>query len=79
MPKKQCLWPGDGTSPCVVVPKIQGAMKSGALDDGKFRVWIFTGQNAESDADYSYRFDTESECAAAYDSLVQAIRAWWEE
>ena len=45
----------------MVVPKIEGVMKSGKLGDDKFRVWVFTGQNAGSDADYAYRYDTESE------------------
>ena len=79
MSKKQCLWPGDGSSPCVVVPKIHGVMKFDYYGDGKFRVWVFSGQNAASEEDYSYRFDTATERDAAYDSLVQVIRAWWEE
>ena len=78
MTKKQCLWPGDGEYQ-VVVPKIESISKWSGVADGKYRIWVFTGQNAESDADLVYRYDTIEERDAAYDSLISAIRAWWEE
>jgi len=71
----------NGSRQVVVIPKITGVMLSGRGPDadGRYRVWVFTGQNAESDADFSFVYNTEAERDSSYRSLMDAIRLWWEE
>lgn len=77
MSKKQCLWPADGSSSCVVIPKILSVLKQGG------KVVAMTMEGATPDEDgfpgIWIGYPTELECDAAYDSLIQAIRTWWEE